>query len=191
MGESDAYVALDREIDSSGEFCIGPSCERGWHTPEETAASRSHFSPGPWPDLSSFGTALVERELASLGKRLSAGTPGAPRGSLDEQIAVLNMAKEVMSRIHERTLIGKVSEPVLWHTDLHMGNIYVSEESSEKIVSLIDWQSIVVSPLFLQARFPEFLSVDEDYPLGTMGFLSCPLISTRWTLTIRYLPNTN
>ena len=29
MAESDAYVALDRETDPSGEFCIGPSCERG------------------------------------------------------------------------------------------------------------------------------------------------------------------
>jgi hypothetical protein len=79
-----------------------------------------------------------------------------------------------MSRIHERTLIGKVSEPVLWHTDLHMGNIYVSEESPENIVSLIDWQSIVVSPLFLQARFPEFLPVGEDYELGTMELPTLP-----------------
>jgi hypothetical protein len=47
MAESDAYVALDREIGPSGEFCIGPSCERGWHAPDETATSRPHSSPGP------------------------------------------------------------------------------------------------------------------------------------------------
>lgn len=48
-----------------------------------------------------------------------------------------------------------------------MGNIYVSNEDPTKIVSLIDGQSIAVSPLFLQARFPEFLSVDGDYTLGS------------------------
>lgn len=77
------------------------------------------------------------------------------------------MAKAVMSRLDSDTLIDRASQPVLWHTDLHMGNIYVSNEDSTKIVSLIDWQSIVVSPLFLQARFPEFLPVDEDYAFGS------------------------
>lgn len=56
-----------------------------------------------------------------------------------------------------------------------MGNIYVSEENPANIVSLIDWQSIVVSPLFLQARFPEFLQVEEDYVLGTVDLSKLPL----------------
>jgi hypothetical protein len=47
-----------------------------------------------------------------------------------------------------------------------MGNIYSNPEDPTKICSLIDWQSIVVSPLYLQARFPDFLSVDDDYVLG-------------------------
>jgi hypothetical protein len=47
-----------------------------------------------------------------------------------------------------------------------MGNIYSKPEDLSHICSIIDWQSIVVSPLYLQARFPEFLSVDDDYVLG-------------------------
>lgn len=78
-----------------------------------------------------------------------------------------------MTKLDEASLIDKVSEPVLWHTDLHMGNIYVSEENPA-IVSLIDWQSIVVSPLFLQARFPDFLSIEEDYALGTTDLPKLP-----------------
>ena len=124
--------------------------------------------------MPSFETALIERELTFLQKRWSASTPGAPRATLDEEITVLNLAKEVMSRLNEWTLMGKVSEPVLWHTDLHMGNIYVSEQNPEEIVSVIDWQSVVVSPLFLQARFPEFLTVGEDYVLGTMELPKLP-----------------
>jgi hypothetical protein len=118
------------------------------------------------PDLSSFGIALVEREIALLEQDFSTATSGTPRGSFDEQMTVLKITKEVMSALKEPTFIGRVSEPVLWHTDLHMGNIYVSEEDPAKIVSLIDWQSIVVSPLFLQARFPEFLPVNEEFALG-------------------------
>ncbi|KAI4927821.1 hypothetical protein J4E85_006333 [Alternaria conjuncta] len=126
------------------------------------------------PDLSSYGTALVERELAILQNRTSDATFDSPRGTLDEQIDTLNMTKEVMSRLNDRTLIGKVSEPVLWHTDLHMGNIYVSGRMPPQISSIIDWQSIVVSPLFLQARFPKFLTVDDDYKLGTIKLPDLP-----------------
>jgi hypothetical protein len=84
------------------------------------------------------------------------------------------MTKKVMSRLNERTLIGKVSEPVLWHTDLHMGNVYVAEGKPAQILSIIDWQSIPVSPLFLQARFPNFVTVGEDYPLGTKEIPKLP-----------------
>ena len=74
----------------------------------------------------------------------------------------------------ELVLMPKVSEPVLWHTDLHIGNIYVSHENPPNIVSIIDWQSVVVSPLFVQARFPEFLSVGEDFALGTTELPQLP-----------------
>jgi hypothetical protein len=108
----------------------------------------------------------VERERLRIEEQSLVSTLKAPRGSVEEQFAVLNMAKEVMSRLDTVTLINRVSRPVLWHTDLHMGNIYSKPEDPTKICSLIDWQSIVVSPLYLQARFPEFLSVDDDYVLG-------------------------
>ncbi|KAL1799692.1 hypothetical protein ACET3X_000034 [Alternaria dauci] len=49
-----------------------------------------------------------------------------------------------------------------------MGNISVSEQNPEKTVSIIDWQFVAASPLFLQARFPELLTIKDDYVLGTM-----------------------
>ncbi|CAN9147029.1 unnamed protein product [Alternaria alternata] len=171
MAADDTCMALDLDMDPEKEFCIGPSCNRGWHTAAEIANSRHQ---GPWQTLSSFGTALVERELARLEKSLSASTSGAQRGSFEEHVAVLDMTKKVMSRLNERTLIGKVSEPVLWHTDLHMGNVYVAEGKPAQILSIIDWQSILVSPLFLQARFPDFVTVGEDYPLGTKEIPKLP-----------------
>jgi hypothetical protein len=46
------------------------------------------------------------------------------------------------------------------------GNIFVSETEPSKIVCLIDWQSISLSPLFLQARWPVFLEPPDDYVKG-------------------------
>jgi len=45
--ESDTRVALDQETDPEGEFCIGPSCERGWHTTEALASASPRFDQGP------------------------------------------------------------------------------------------------------------------------------------------------
>lgn len=54
----------------------------------------------------------------------------------------------------------------MWHTDLHMGNIFVSQEDHTRVMCLIDWQSTSISPLFLQARWPAFLSPPEGYCEG-------------------------
>ncbi|KAH7381591.1 kinase-like domain-containing protein [Pyrenochaeta sp. MPI-SDFR-AT-0127] len=174
MAEDDTYVPLNQEVDPSGQFCIGPSCERGWSAVAKTASSR--YNRGPWPTLSSFGIALAELEITLLRQNwtstISAFDP--PRGSYDEQIAVLEMTKEAMSRLDECTFINQASEPVLWHTDPHMGNIFVSEKDPSQIVSLIDWQSIIVLPIFIQARFPKMLPVEEDYALGMNNLPKLP-----------------
>jgi hypothetical protein len=56
---------------------------------------------------------------------------------------------------------------VLWHTDLHLGNIFVCSDDPTSIEAIIDWQSSQIAPLFIQARFPEFLVPPRDYTPGT------------------------
>lgn len=65
-------------------------------------------------------------------------------------------------------LKGEASQPTLWHTDLHMGNIFVAPNECSRIVSLIDLQSISVLPAFLQAQWPVFLKPPQnsDYEKG-------------------------
>ena len=53
-----------------------------------------------------------------------------------------------------------LSQPVLWHRDLHCDNISIS--STGLITGIIDWQGIAVLPLCLQAKIPQFLEVDAD-----------------------------
>jgi hypothetical protein len=47
MGEGDACVGLDREMDPEGRFCIGPSCERGWWPRGIPASLQAGFNRGP------------------------------------------------------------------------------------------------------------------------------------------------
>ncbi|KAJ6130827.1 hypothetical protein N7512_003607 [Penicillium capsulatum] len=52
--------------------------------------------------------------------------------------------------------------PVLLHHDLHAE---IDDADPTKLSSIIDWQSLYSSPLFMQARFPSvFDSDDEPYP---------------------------
>lgn len=116
---------------------------------------------------------MANREIARIERK--AKTDKKSLGSVDEDIAVLNMAKQAISLIAPFSLFEKVSRPTLWHTDLHMGNMFVSDTDPTQTVSLIDWQSVVIAPLFLQARFPAFLSVGSSstYEFG-MDFPQLP-----------------
>jgi hypothetical protein len=48
-----------------------------------------------------------------------------------------------------------------------LGNIFVSSDDPTAIEGIIDWQSARIAPLFIQARFPEFLRPPKDYNPGT------------------------
>ena len=50
--------------------------------------------------------------------------------------------------------------PLLWHKDLHFGNLFVSPEG--KITCIIDWQNADILPFFLAARIPQFVDVEHD-----------------------------
>ncbi|RAK75708.1 phosphotransferase family protein [Aspergillus fijiensis CBS 313.89] len=104
------------------------------------------------------------RTLSDLGK----STPRLPfhQGSIQEQTQLLEAAMSVFQQIDSHPSIGQSAQPTLWHTDLHMGNIFVAPDESSRIVSLIDFRSLSIHPLFLQARWPVFLKPPIDYPKG-------------------------
>jgi hypothetical protein len=95
------------------------------------------------------------------------------RSTASEEISFLKAAMRMMEILESHPRLVSVSRPVLWHTDLHLGNIYIdiSEDDHPRIASIIDWQSISVGPLFLQANWPEFLrppSEDDVYVRGVV-----------------------
>jgi hypothetical protein len=47
MTDGEPWVALDRTVDPSGQFCIGPSCERAWSAPGKMMAPPFQVNSGP------------------------------------------------------------------------------------------------------------------------------------------------
>lgn len=48
----------------------------------------------------------------------------------------------------------------LWHDDLHMENIFVDPKDPATILSIIDWQSTFVAPLYDRNLIPSYLHYD-------------------------------
>ena len=53
-----------------------------------------------------------------------------------------------------------ITSSCLWHSDLHVENIFVDATSPTHIVGIIDWQSTELAPLFHHARQPYLLDYD-------------------------------
>jgi hypothetical protein len=149
---------LDGDIDPSQSFCIGPSCDRTFNTDMAL-----EFNQGPWKSLSGLGISIAERELFLISRKGQQSQSNYYRGTFEQQSQLLEVTTAVMKLLDSNELLKKASQPTLWHTDLHMGNIFVNPDECSKIVSLIDFQSTSVLPAFLQAQWPIFLRPPQNY----------------------------
>lgn len=124
-------------------------------------------SEGPLgSSLTEYGTALAEREIQRISRELKRINITTRIGTITEQIALLKNTVKLMEAIGSHPDLLRHAKPTLCHTDLHMGNIFVSENGSSEITSIIDWQFTQISPMFIQARYPIFLKPPIDYPAG-------------------------
>ncbi|KAE8333474.1 kinase-like domain-containing protein [Aspergillus sergii] len=160
---------LNGSIDPSNSFCIGPSCDRSFSTDSAAVLSTQSekLDYGPWNTVSDFGISVAKRELYQISsKRPNDEQPTFSRGSLQEQTQLLNYTMDLMKVLDSHPVLSQSAQPTLWHSDLHMGNIFVAPDENSKIVSLIDFQSLSVLPLFLQAQWPVFLKPPQNYTKG-------------------------
>ncbi|PYH75683.1 phosphotransferase enzyme family protein [Aspergillus uvarum CBS 121591] len=156
-------------VDSSEQYCVGPSCDPSWYVAAtDSAALRfGSVSHGPWRTLSDLGTSIADREILRITHRTSPPRLPFQQGSIEEQTQLLETTTRIIKQIESHSLIpGQYTQPTLWHTDLHMGNIFVAPDETSRIVSLIDFQSLSCHPLFLQARCPDFLKPPVTHRKG-------------------------
>src|SRR5437870_180936 len=107
------------------------------------------------PSLNEFVHSRVARELACIDKFSSyPGQNGmligpnkyCPTRAL--KVGVLRDYLKVATQILPNDV--NLSKPTLWHSDLHSDNIFVDPSQPTRILNIIDWQAVNVSPLFLQ-----------------------------------------
>ncbi|KAJ5791178.1 uncharacterized protein N7518_008189 [Penicillium psychrosexuale] len=154
-------ISLDPSVDPEGLFCVGPSCDSAWpiqHSP--------NVHCGPWKTIGDLGESLINRSLLKSPHHLNPKLPTSLNGPLEEHMITLGMAKKIMLAVANNPKLLAQSQPTLWHTDLHMGNIFVAEDDPAKVTGFIDWQHTSISPLFLHVRWPVFLAPPEDYEEG-------------------------
>lgn len=102
--------------------------------------------------VSDLGLSIAERELILISREGQQSQSTYYRGTVEQKSQLLEVTMAVMKLLDSNQLLKKVSQPTLWHTDLHMGNMVVNPDECSKIVSLIDFQSASVLPAFLQAQ---------------------------------------
>ncbi|KAK6810705.1 hypothetical protein RU639_013517 [Aspergillus parasiticus] len=160
--------ALDENIDPFKLFCIGPSCDRFFATDQvaDLPLPSVELDQGPWSTLSSYGIAIAKREKSRILSGRSNGGPSFAKRNVEEQIRLLETAMNLMRVMDSHPMLSQFTQPTLWHTDLHMGNIFVAPDDNARITSLIDFQSTSILPLFLQAQWPIFLKPPQNYVKG-------------------------
>ncbi|MCJ1262801.1 hypothetical protein MMC22_002671 [Lobaria immixta] len=139
-----SHCLLDSSLDPSGSFCIGPS----------------------WTTLTAFAIAKVDQEISRARFHQHDELDPKHHQSLEEHIRLLEYTKRLIPTLASHPMIARSSSSILWHIDLHLGNIFVSNDDSTIIEGIIDWQSCPVSPMFLQCRVPAFLKRPNDYVKG-------------------------
>ncbi|KAL3456015.1 phosphotransferase family protein [Aspergillus heterothallicus] len=172
LSSSVPQYALSQELDPQGVFCIGPSCRRHWWDgdldDDLQRIATGHM--GPWTTLPEYASSSVERELIqikhsehSIQRDLSDFDASQ---SINDYKALLDSLKSALPALSAHDPVLAVAHPTLWHTDLHLNNIFVSPEHRTTITVILDLQSTHIAPRFIQARFPDFLAPPTGYKAG-------------------------
>ncbi|OAL75327.1 phosphotransferase [Trichophyton violaceum] len=96
--------------------------------------------------------------------------PGGYKPTAKSKLDVLDDFEKVAAYLLPKD--ASVHIPVLWHGDLHDNNIFVDPDDPSKILTIIDWQTTHIAPLFQQARTLEFLDFIGPHP--SLGLIPMP-----------------
>ncbi|KAL2866083.1 uncharacterized protein BJX67DRAFT_372762 [Aspergillus lucknowensis] len=156
----------DSHVDKQHLYCVGPSPDRSFDidTVADIPTKNNLIDHGLWSNLSDFGISIAKRKLSRIAQQSPDHQP--IRGSAQEQANHLEITIILMRMLDSHPILAQFAQPTLWHTDLHMGNIFVAPNNNSQITALIDVQSLSILPLFLQARWPVFLQPPQEYTKG-------------------------
>ncbi|KAL9101968.1 MAG: hypothetical protein Q9163_002826 [Psora crenata] len=162
------YVNKDRTEIQCSRFAIGPTNNRMFF---DEGRGTVHMDRGPWSTAEDYVIAIARREIECImtlqefprPQGLFYG-PGQYRPTATSKLLALTNYLKVSKHLLPKEESFQAS--IIWHSDLHTNNIFVNPEKPTEIVGIIDWQSVHLSPLFLQARHPALLEFNGPIPEG-------------------------
>ncbi|RJE21579.1 Phosphotransferase enzyme family [Aspergillus sclerotialis] len=157
------------------DFAVGPTTNRTFFDNGRDAVDANR---GPWHTLEDYLLSRAHRELECLKSFSNVPRPQGffygpgqyrPTAKLKKE-TLQNYIKVIPFLSPDDT---ELSKPALWHPDLHADNIFVDPDRPTEILSIIDWQAVNLSPLFLQARHPAVVEFEGPIPEG-LGSIHLP-----------------
>ncbi|KAL4919143.1 phosphotransferase enzyme family protein [Aspergillus aurantiobrunneus] len=119
--------------------CIAPSPDGSFDidAAADLPTGNGSINNGPY-----LGVSIAKRELSRVASQITGSQSMAHQGSPEEQIRLLGIAISLMGMLDSHPVLTQFAQPTLWHTDLHMGNIFVAPDNNSRITGLIDVQSL-------------------------------------------------
>ncbi|KAL2063111.1 hypothetical protein VTL71DRAFT_6183 [Oculimacula yallundae] len=155
-------------IDESGietndtKFAIGPSTGRELL---DNGRAAIDFDRGPWKTVEEYHNAIGHREISCVNQvpRLPISPitlcgPGTYQPTGERKLQGLACYLKLIKYLLPTD--PSIISSHLWHSDLHVANIFVNPSNPVEVVGLIDWQSTELSPLYCHARQPHFIDYD-------------------------------
>ncbi|CDM36459.1 hypothetical protein DTO013E5_6890 [Penicillium roqueforti] len=167
--DPDQVIELgDKKNTVSVKFAVDPTTNRTFF---DDGRNSVNVQRGPWASLEDYAFARANRELACLQtfskfprpQGLFYG-PGQYQPTAQRKQETLQNFLKIAKFLSPKD--KEISKPVLWHPDLHGDNIFVNPDQPTEIISIIDWQAVNLSPLFLQARHPALIEFEGPIPEG-------------------------
>ncbi|PLB52139.1 phosphotransferase enzyme family protein [Aspergillus steynii IBT 23096] len=176
LGNDNYYIKNANTIKDS-KFAIGPSTGRDWF---DAGRSNLDIYRGPWASLTQYLQAVGTREKKAVQAlqppkqiALFCG-PKLYQPNMEKKLAALARYQQIVDALTPKD--AAITNPRLWHNDLHDDNIFVDPDNPEKITGIIDWQSCHISPLF--NHNPDLAYLDWDgLELETLDLVPMPKLS--------------
>ncbi|KAI1831050.1 hypothetical protein DTO013E5_6287 [Penicillium roqueforti] len=147
------------------EFAIGPATGRDWF---DAGRSILDIERRPWASPTQYLQAVGTREIKAIQflkppkqTALFCG-PKLHQPDAEKKLTALAWYQKIVDAIIPKDT--SITNPYLWHDDLHDDNIFVDPDNPERITGIIDWQSCRISPLISHNLDPAFLDWDGLEP---------------------------
>lgn len=119
----------------------------------------------PGYTLEEYQSAIGHREIACINglsqlpkSPVALYGPGTYQPTREKKLKAVHCYLELLKYLLPTD--QSVASSHLWHSDLHVANIFVNPSKPTEIVGLIDWQSTELAPLYYHARQPYIIDYD-------------------------------